>query len=103
MNADVLMKKISVAHHNQLKILSMLVITKIKPVFPQNPEGMIMLAVVENALRDSIDFNGPHVEEARRFLSKDIPHADICNVESSYILRVIMDIGLWDSTPMRLR
>lgn len=97
------MQKISVAHHNQLKILSMLIITKIKPVFPQTPEGMLMLAIVENALRDSINFKAPHVEEARRFLSQDIPHVDICDVDSSYILRVITEIGIWDSTPLTVR
>ena len=65
---------------------------KIRPEFPKTPEGWLMWAVIDRALRDSYS-NDRHIRRdtaiAKQYLRGDMPHAEVCGVSSAWIRRVI--------------
>ena len=78
----------------------------LKPQFPSSPEGQLMAAIVMQAIRDAFsdefDFKHDHTraehERAKvsglRYLVGDMPHAVICGVDPSWILRKLFKFGL---------
>jgi len=75
----------------------------IRTQFPESSEANLMMAVIEQALRDlligDVESNGkiiPHADRASaaRYLSGSIHHAEICGVESEWIRRVLAKVGL---------
>ncbi len=73
-----------------------LVIKKIKPQFPDTPEGNLMFAVVSQAIRDvaspTSTITISDQSSALRYLDSDMPHAAICGVQASWIRSIIKKI-----------
>lgn len=64
---------------------------KIKPQFSNKSiESFLMFAVIEQAYHDFIKYNK---KEDREFLSNTIPHAEICEVSSTWIKETLIDCG----------
>jgi hypothetical protein len=63
---------------------------KIRSQFPLGvPEARLMCAVVEKAIDDGISGGN---DAAVMYLSGQIPHAEVCGVDSSWIHRVILEV-----------
>ena len=60
---------------------------KIRPEFPTTPEGKLMFAVVDRALRDAYGCEGRMTGKV--YLAGPMPHAEICGVSAAWIRRVI--------------
>lgn len=81
--------------------LSDLVIEKIKYQFPDNPEGRLMFAVIEQALKDLTAMKRSKEKpipdlliraSAENYLRGPMPHAELVGVSSDWIKRVINTI-----------
>ena len=67
-----------------------MVMRKIAPEFPLCPEGRLMFAIVECAMREYANGNG----QCRHYLAGSIPHAAICGLDPDWIRHVMNKCGL---------
>ena len=67
-------------------------IVKIRAQFPKSPEGRVFFAIIESAISDL--GNQHHRHSARAFLRGDMPYAEICNVNSTWIKETVIKCGL---------
>ena len=77
-----------------IKIKTLAAIAKISPHFIDTPEGNLNKAVVVQAIKDLRDKSHSIRSSAAYYLSKDMYNAEICNVSSEWIRRVIQDVGI---------
>lgn len=73
-----------------------LITAKLREGFKINPESRLMLAVIEQALRDVVIQITTFDQKisALRYLESDMTHAEVCGVESAWIRRIISQVGL---------
>jgi len=69
---------------------------KISYAFPKSPTGRLMFAIISKAIVDAYDHPVPKqdVRTAHRYLSGEMPHASLCNIDSDWIRLVIRKAGL---------
>ena len=87
------------------------VIARVQPQFPETPEAKLMYAIFEQALKDLVyrhlvirgsvsAMDCKRRENARRlhnqntaqqYVKSDMPHAEICDVDSDWIRRVMRE------------
>lgn len=84
-----------------MKVLSdrekaLVVIRKIKPQFPSSQEGQLMLAVIEQALKDLVSKKCEISARAsaETYLTGYMAHAEVCGVDSGWITFVARRAGL---------
>ena len=66
---------------------------KLRSQFPDSPDGRFMFAIVERAILDLTVAS--EREEAYIYItSPEIPHAEICEISSEWIHRLLLKAGL---------
>ena len=63
-------------------------ITKIRPQFNKSTNSKFMFSIVEQAIHD---LNKPEHVSARKYLNEEMVHAELCNVDSDWIRRVLTE------------
>ena len=76
-------------HFYSLKfsIKSNLALRTIKYQFPSTPEGNLMFSIISQAVHDLKD--NKYKKSSLRFLSGEMPQAELCGVESKWITNVL--------------
>jgi len=68
---------------------------KIKPQFPcHQPEGALMFAIVENAIKDLVSVGDANQSTAKHYLNGRMIHAEICGISADWIRRVLKEANL---------
>jgi hypothetical protein len=72
-----------------------MITTVLKPQFPNSVEGDLMLGVILQSIRDLYDDEIPLTHyHTKVFLSKIMPPAEICGVDSGWVTKVIKGCGV---------
>lgn len=71
-----------------------LLAVKIRSEFPPTPQCKLMFSVIEVALRDLTAEAAIVRSSARRYLSGEMLHAQVCDVDPDWIKRLMNDVGL---------
>ncbi len=65
---------------------------RIKPQFPKSPEGSLMYEIIAQAIMDL--FDKKEARNARRYLTNEMPHAELCGVKSEWITNTLIKLEL---------
>ena len=78
---------------NERLVMRNAAIKKIRTQFGDTPEHKLMFAIVEQAIKDLNSRVICDRKSAEQYLKNEIPHAELCGVDSEWVRRVLKKCG----------
>jgi len=90
---EISFKELAADCPNDRLVMRNAAIKKIRTQFGDTPEHKLMFAIVEQAIKDLSSKSIEVSRSAERHIKNEIPHAELCGVDSEWIRLVLKKCG----------